>query len=130
MKKILLSIAAVLLATSVWAQAPMKFNYQGVARDNTGKALDNKNISMRISILDGSAVGTAQYVETQSATTNQFGLYTVQIGNGTAVTGTMGAVTWGTGNQEYKYIVYSLGLYEYCQKNKKNLMWIKEFDIL
>lgn len=122
MKKILLSIAAVLLATSIWAQAPMKFNYQGVARDNTGKALDNKNISMRISILDGSAVGTAQYVETQSATTNQFGLYTVQIGNGTAVTGTMGAVTWGTGDKYMKVEIDPAGGTSYTDLGATQLL--------
>jgi len=102
MKKLLLTITMAICTTMAIAQAPMKFNYQGVARDNTGKALDNKSITMRISVLDGSAAGPAVYVETQSATTNQFGLYSVQIGNGTPVTGTMSGVAWGTGDKYMK----------------------------
>jgi len=99
MKKIALYIIAALITTAAWAQAPMKFNYQGVARSATGIPFANQNISLRISILDGSSSGTAQYVETQSVLTNQFGLYTTEIGAGTPLTGTMGAVTWSSGDK-------------------------------
>ncbi|PZF71329.1 hypothetical protein DN068_18715 [Taibaiella soli] len=80
----------------------MLFNYQGVARNTNGQAMANQSVSLRLSIIDGSTSGTAQYVETQATTTNQFGLFNVQIGGGTAVTGTMGAVTWGSGNKYIK----------------------------
>lgn len=102
MKKLILLSLFALAGFGVWAQAPQKFNYQGVARNNTGTAMANQNISLRISVLDGSATGTAEYVETQTTTTNQFGLYNVQIGAGTAVTGTLGGVTWGTGDKYIK----------------------------
>lgn len=102
MKKLLLFSLFALAGYGAWAQAPKKFNYQGVARSNAGAAIANQNIGLRISILDGSASGTAQYVETQTVTTNQFGLYNLQIGAGTAVTGTINAVTWGSGDKFIK----------------------------
>jgi hypothetical protein len=52
---------------------------------------------MRISILQGSATGTAVYVETQTPTTNANGLATIEIGGGTPVTGTFSAINWASG---------------------------------
>ena len=76
------------------AQAPQIINYQAVVRDAAGEVVKNKAINFRLSILDGSVTGTPQYIETQSKTTNQFGLVTFGIGQGTTVSGGMNAVTW------------------------------------
>lgn len=76
------------------AQPPVKFNYQGIARAADGSPLANQALGLRISILDGTATGTVQFVETHTATTNGYGLYTVAIGGGTAVTGTIMSPTW------------------------------------
>lgn len=54
-------------------------------------------VGIRISILQGSATGTAVYVETQTPTTNSNGLATVEIGNGTVVSGTFSAINWASG---------------------------------
>lgn len=99
--KILLFATAIMMAMSfgAYAQAPEKFNYQGIARDNNGNALANQALGLQISILDGS---TAEYVETHSATTNDFGLYTIAIGDGTAVTGTMSGIDWSAGSKSIK----------------------------
>jgi len=97
-------LAALCLAFSMnlLAQAPQKVNYQAVVRNSTGNPVINQAVSLRFSILDGSPVGTAQYVETQSTTTNGFGLANVQIGTGTPVTGTLSAVTWNSGSKYLK----------------------------
>ncbi len=91
-----LTLLTVLLLTYVFlsAQAPEKFNYQAVARNNSGQVLANQGISVRISIHSGSTGGTVVYSETHSTTTNQFGLFTLAIGGGTPVTGTLGAIDW------------------------------------
>lgn len=82
----------------VKAQPPVKFNYQGIARAADGNPLANQALGLRISIMDGSATGTVQFVETHTATTNAYGLYTLTIGGGTAVTGTIMSPSWlGTG---------------------------------
>jgi hypothetical protein len=52
---------------------------------------------MRISILQGSASGTAAYVETQSGSTNGNGLLTLTVGNGSVVSGSMASIDWTAG---------------------------------
>ncbi len=76
------------------AQAPEKFNYQAVVRDNSGNILANHPVSFRISILQGSVSGDAVYAETQKDTTNAYGLSVLKIGDGMPVTGTMTAINW------------------------------------
>ena len=49
----------------IFAQAPQGLNYQAVAYDAGGLPVANQNISVRLSILDGSATGTLVYLETQ-----------------------------------------------------------------
>jgi len=57
----------------------------------------NSNIGMQISILQGSATGTAVYVESFSPTTNANGLVTIEIGTGTVVSGNFTNIDWSTG---------------------------------
>ncbi len=102
MKKILLQLCiAVLFISAVSAQAPGIFNYQAVARNSVGNALASKNISLRITVKDGSTTGPTVYTETRTATTNPFGLFSVQIGSPGAsnVSGTVLGVNWVTGTK-------------------------------
>jgi hypothetical protein len=97
MKKIISQLCiALLFVTAASAQAPGIFNYQAVARNAVGNALSNKNISVRITVKDGSAAGPTVYRETRAVTTNPFGLFNVQIGSpgATSVTGTVLGVNW------------------------------------
>ena len=98
-KALMILIAAIGLAAALNAngQTPQLINYQAVARDASGSILINTTIGIRLSVLDGATSGTIQYQETQSATTNSYGLFTLQVGNGTPVSGSMNAVTWGSG---------------------------------
>lgn len=102
MKRILLSSLLILVVWSTQAQAPAKFNYQGIARTSAGQPLASQAVAMRISIMDGSATGTLVYRETQSAVTNAYGLYNVAIGGGTADSGTMAAIDWSVGEKYIK----------------------------
>src|ERR1043165_6810985 len=102
MKKITLSLLAFAMSLMIAsAQAPAKFNYQGIARNAAGSPLASKALGLRLTIHDATSTGTVVYQETQSTTTNAYGLYNVIIGNGTIVSGTMAGVNWATGN---KYI--------------------------
>ncbi|WP_222166627.1 collagen-like domain-containing protein [Edaphocola aurantiacus] len=123
MKKLILSIAIAFAAIQVGtAQAPQKFNYQGVARNNTGAALPNQSLGLRISILDGSSSGTVVYSERQSATTNTYGLYNISVGNGTPLSGTMAAVNWGTGDKYMKVEIDPAGGTNYTNLGATQLL--------
>ena len=86
---------------TAFSQAPGIFNYQGVARNSVGNVLQNKNITLRLTIHDVTAAGPTVYSETRAVTTNPFGLFNVQVGSAgaSAVTGTVAGVPWGVGNK-------------------------------
>jgi hypothetical protein len=96
MKKIyLLFVLSLIFITNIFAQTPEKLSYQAVVRDNSDAILASQNIGMQLSILEGSASGTAIYVETQSPTTNINGLVSLEIGMGTLVSGDFTTIDWG-----------------------------------
>ena len=77
-----LLIAFNFMDNSVSAQAPQKMSYQAVIRNSNGMLVKSAKIGMRISLLKGSASGTALYTQVIQDTTNSNGLLSVQIGGG------------------------------------------------
>lgn len=102
MKKITLALLLLSSFTILFAQAPQKMSYQSVIRKADGTLVASTLVSIKSSILLGSASGTASYVETQTTTTNSNGLATIEIGGGTPVTGTFAGVNWGAGSHFIK----------------------------
>lgn len=102
MKKLILTLFAAAALYTAHAQAPQKFNYQAVARNNTGVELANQAVGVKISILDGAPNGTVLYAETQTATTNAFGLFSLQVGSGTLLSGNFAAINWAAGSKYVK----------------------------
>ena len=97
MKKFYFLIIIMLITNTVInAQTQQGINYQGIARDNSGNVLANQTVSLRFSILTGSINGSAVYVETQTTTTDGFGLFLLMIGQGTVVSGTFNSINWGS----------------------------------
>jgi len=84
------------------AQVPQAINYQGVARNSGGSVLANQSVSLRMSILSDSALGTTVYAETHALVTDAYGLFLLQIGKGTVVTGVFNTITWGSKPQYLK----------------------------
>jgi hypothetical protein len=97
MKKIYSITACLFLVTWVFAQAPNKMSYQAVVRNSSNALISNQAVGMRISILQGTANGTAIYVETHSPTTNANGLASIEIGSGTVVSGNFSTIAWANG---------------------------------
>ncbi|MFO7701769.1 MAG: DUF1566 domain-containing protein [Psychroflexus maritimus] len=83
MKKIYTSIFALFMVLTTYAQTPEQMSYQAVIRDSADELVTNTQVGMQISILQGTANGSAVYVETQTPTTNLNGLVSVEIGEGT-----------------------------------------------
>jgi hypothetical protein len=97
MKKLYALLTAVILTASTFAQPPEKMSYQAVVRNASDNLVTNQSIGMQISILQGSASGTAVYVETQIQVTNANGLVSIEIGSGTVVTGDFATISWTNG---------------------------------
>ncbi|MCK9561086.1 MAG: fibrobacter succinogenes major paralogous domain-containing protein [Bacteroidales bacterium] len=56
-------------------------SYQAVIRNSENALVVNQRIGMQVSILQASANGTVVYTETQTPTTNNHGLVSIEIGN-------------------------------------------------
>jgi hypothetical protein len=98
MKKSIFTLLQVIIFTLAFAQVPNNMSYQAVIRNNQNILVSNQAVGMRVSILQGSATGTAVYVETHTPTTNINGLATIEIGGGTPVTATFAAINWANGS--------------------------------
>ena len=96
MKKILISIIGIIASIPMLAQSPGAFSYQAVARAGNDDLITSQEVSFRISILQGSADGTAVYSETHTDSTNEYGLISLKIGTGTT-TDDFTAIQWAGG---------------------------------
>jgi C1q domain-containing protein len=86
-----------LFSLSIFAQSPPEaINYQAVARNVAGVPMVNQSISVQYAILQGSSSGTVVYSETHAETTNQFGLFTSEIGLGSVNSGNFSTINWGS----------------------------------
>ncbi len=114
--KILLSIAAFALSLMIAGQQPESFNYQAIVHDAEGGVVSGRTVSLRVSILAGSAYDSVVYMENHKVTTSQAGLVSINIGTGTHKSGSFNSIDWGsekyflrveadiTGGSDYKEI--------------------------
>ena len=97
MKRIINLLLSLIIAGAVYGQAPpQKMSYQGIVRNAQNQLIKNNAVGMRISILQGSLTGTAVYVETHVPQANGNGTVTIEIGNGTVVSGVFEDIDWGS----------------------------------
>ena len=97
MKKLITMTIMVLAVAAAMAQAPEKFTYQAVVRNASNSLVANASVGVRVSILQGSATGSAVYSETHVATTNANGLVTLSIGGGNVQQGAFADIDWANG---------------------------------
>ncbi len=105
-RNVLLVVLCCMLCMFSNAQAPQGLNYQAVARDAQGNLLTNTSVTVRFSIVPA-LTGTAEYQEHQTLTTNQFGLFTANIGEGIVDAGSFSNISWGSTN---KYLTVEIDL--------------------
>ena len=85
------------LSVNICAQAPQKMSYQAVIRNSNNSLIVSTTIGIKVSVLQGSANGTVTYSETQIQNTNINGLVSLEIGMGTALSGTFSSINWANG---------------------------------
>ncbi len=95
MKHLLFSIYFIVLCFLTQAQPPQGIPYQAVARNSSGAVLVSTTISVRFSIRDSVSTGAIKYRETHSVTTTAQGMFSVNVGQGTPVSGTFTSINWG-----------------------------------
>ncbi len=78
-------------------QVPQGFNYQAVARDNSGAAITNQSIGLVINLRQVTSNGTIVYSEMHTVTSNNIGLINLVVGTGTALSGSFSVIDWAAG---------------------------------
>ena len=92
MKKFFLPFLGMLfLCATLMAQTPSAFKYQAVARDASGSVMADQPMSVRMTVLKGAQV---EYMEVHSVTTNDLGLFTVEVGRGSPESGNFFDIEW------------------------------------
>jgi uncharacterized protein (TIGR02145 family) len=97
MKKIFLTLFTLLTTVTLWAQAPQRMSYQSVIRDGSNVVVASTPVGIKISLLQGTATGSVVYSETHRKATNANGLLSLEIGDGTAISGTFAGIDWANG---------------------------------
>jgi hypothetical protein len=103
MRKIFTLLTVITLNSIILkAQSPQGINYQAVAYNNLSQPVTNQTVGVRLSVLDGGAAGAVLYSETQAPNTDNTGLFSIVIGNGTPVSGTFAGINWAAGTRWLK----------------------------
>jgi hypothetical protein len=107
MKKTLSTLLSVLFCAITFAQSvPQGINYQAVARDASGEVLSNDTLTIQFSVISDIATSAVSWQETHIVSTNDYGLYTAIIGQGTATSvgssATFDVIDWGASNHLLK----------------------------
>jgi len=96
--KLLIKYLCILLFASYIniASAQTGLNFQGVARTSNNVIIASQDISLKLSILQGSATGIPEYVEIRKVKTNAQGLFTAVIGDSetTITLGNFADIDW------------------------------------
>lgn len=98
MKKLILSIITIILIMPcILAQnTPQGMKYQAIARDLSGEILANQKVVLKIKLQDNTTSNKSHYTEVHNATTNQFGLFSLVIGEGEVQNGAFNTIPWST----------------------------------
>lgn len=97
MKRIVLTLALAIIASFLVFSQSYPFKYQTVLRDNSGNMLTNKNVGLRISIMQG-ATPAMVYREEFNLTSDEFAILDIEIGTGTVLNGNYLIIDWSAQN--------------------------------
>ena len=111
-------------SSNLWAQAPQAVCYQALAKDDQNNNILESTIGIRATIVRGGANGIDEWIEIHTPQTDQFGLFTIEIGQGNVVPG--GAQTafenieWGQGDYwlRVEFDPFNAGNYQLMGANK------------
>ncbi len=122
MKKTTFLLAVLFCTLLANAQSPQSIPYQAVARDSFGTPIPNQAMKARMSIRTGSSGGTVVYQETDTFTTSKLGMFTVNVGSGTVVSGTFSTIDWAGASKYLQVEVDPAGGTSYVDMGASQLL--------
>ena len=94
MKRKITLILALMLSTICLAQYGI--NYKAIVKDGSGNIITNDLIAVQFNIIQASESGPVVYTESHTPTTDDNGMIILNIGEGTPITNTFGAIDWAS----------------------------------
>ena len=85
---------AISFSTSLIAQIPEAFSFQSLILNDLGLPLANQNVGVKIDIHTQQIDGQIVYSETHQVSTNQAGVYSINIGQGAASGDAFSTIDW------------------------------------
>ncbi len=116
MKQLVFVVVFACIGGYLNAQSLFKgIQYQAIARDNSGNVVMNTTINVELKIYDSPNSGPLVYAEKHTVTTNQYGLFTLVIGNGTPVLGSFSTISWSATQKYLEVLVntVSIGTFQF-----------------
>ena len=104
-----------------YSQSPEKFTYQSIIKNSSGYLLKNQDVGLRISVLFNSSNGIPVYSEEHSVESNDNGLVTLIIGEGTS-SDVFSDIDWGGGEYFLKVEVDPEGGVNYVMNQTSQLL--------
>jgi len=96
MKK-LFTFLALIVITTINAQAPQGFNYQATVRNAAGDLIINQNVTFKFNIMLNTSTSLPVFSETHYVPTDDLGQVNLTVGQGTATIGSFAGINWGGG---------------------------------
>jgi hypothetical protein len=118
----MLTFAACLSINAAQAQSPYAIPYQAVARNSGGDIMSSQNITIRFTLHDQTVTGPIVYQEVHNVMTNNLGLFSVNLGQGAPVSGTVAAVDWANGSKYLQVEMDATGGSVYVDMGTTQLM--------
>jgi len=103
-------------------QAQDAIRYQGIAFDNNGAVVTDKNITIEVSLLEGGSTGQAVFTETHNPYSNERGAFELFIGRGAASLGDFSAIDWASGSYYVSIAVDIDGTGDYVSAGTTELL--------
>ena len=95
-KNFILAVFCIIISAMAFAQVPHTISYQAVVRAGTGELIREKQIAMRVAIIQGDMYGESVYNEMHYPSTNENGCVVVEIGGG-ETDGDFSGIDWAQG---------------------------------
>ena len=111
-----------LSTSSILAQPPLAIPFQAAARDSAGTPITNQFISLRFGIYPVPVGGILLYQETQTVTTNPFGLFNANVGQGTVTSGSFSGIDWSNGDKYIQVEMDAAGGNNYVDMGRTQLL--------
>jgi hypothetical protein len=92
-RKLSLTLLAVVVTITAFAQMPARMSYQAVVRNSSNQLLVNKQVGLKISIVQSADTNVSVFSEVHAPVTNANGLLTIAIGS----INSLDVVNWGAG---------------------------------